>query len=169
MDVNNTDTNRTGKRKQSTDEALLRRVMGWLDNDENAIQVVNDEATGQHDESIQVPNNNSISTGQSLANDAETPLEGSDNTGHIIANDAETSLEGSNKVIIIELIERSKEEQLILDKATLLNLLNNSLFKDKYSGRPRYNYTKHQLVLSINEAEDVPGLLQMKNLQDADG
>ena len=50
-------------------------------------------------------------------------------------------------VIVMELIERSKEEQIIFDKATIQELLKKSPFGDKYSGRPRYIYGKNELVL----------------------
>ncbi|CAL4212072.1 unnamed protein product [Meganyctiphanes norvegica] len=77
------------------------------------------------------------------------------------------SIEVSDTLIIMDLVEETKN--LIKDRATILNLLRTSPFGPKYSGKPRFNYTKFQLVLVINEVRDIPELLQINKLTNDEG
>ena len=69
----------------------------------------------------------------------------------------------------MELHGRTKEEHLIRDKATIKALLRTSPFGPKYSGQPRHNYDKHELVLYVNDKRDVPELLGVTMLNNDEG
>ena len=75
----------------------------------------------------------------------------------------------SNNVVVIELVDKTKEEKLIVDKATILHLINSSAFNGKYSGLPRRLITKHQVVLNIINSDHVSELLLIDKLTNDEG
>ena len=84
-------------------------------------------------------------------------------------SDNEQDTEVSQPVIVIELLGKSKDEKLIVDKATILHLINSSVFKEKYSGEPRRMFSKHQIVLNITNPDHVSDLLNVEKLTNEEG
>ena len=84
-------------------------------------------------------------------------------------SDNEQDTEVSQPVIVIELLDKSKDEKLIVDKATILHLINTSDFKEKYSGEPRRMFSKHQIVLNIINPDHVSDLLKIEKLTNEEG
>ena len=105
------------------------------------------------------------------------PLEG--NSGHQSRDDQKVTLyvnacekekennlpsTQQNGTLTIEMKGASDTENLLEDRATLFNLLDNSAFQGKYSGQSRFLYKRKQLVLNIDNINDIPNLLEIKFL-----
>merc|ERR1711874_649096 len=67
--------------------------------------------------------------------------------------------------VIIELGEKAKNDNLIFNKATILELLRKSPFNDKYTGVIRPLFTKHSIVVNIIKKMDVDKLLETKKFE----
>ena len=126
--------------------------------------VVTEEPNDIDQQSVVIQRNTTETT---IVN-AEEPTTLHTDNNHDIATGNQNTYE-SDSVIVMELIDKSKDAKLILDRATIRNLLRNSPFGDKYSGKPRHNYTKHQLVLVIDNVNDIPELLKVNKLHNAEG
>ena len=72
-------------------------------------------------------------------------------------------------VIVMEFIGRTKEEKIINDKETVIELLRSSPFGTKITSKPRYIYGKDELVLSIDDNRDIPELVQINLLKNEEG
>ena len=96
--------------------------------------------------------------------------EGENPRSHETGNElnSEYSYEVDN-VLVVELIGKSKDEKIIKDKGTINNLIKNSPLGPKYSGLPRRNITKHELILVIDDKSCIPDLLKIENLRNDEG
>ena len=72
-------------------------------------------------------------------------------------------------LIIMELIGKSKDQNIIRDTDTLRYMINNSPIGPKYSGRPLFQYNNHIVKLYINDDRDIPELLKIVNLENEEG
>ena len=72
-------------------------------------------------------------------------------------------------IMVIELTGKGKETKLIKDKATILNLLRNSEFGDKFSGLIRRNIDKNEIIIVINDKKHCENLLLIQKLQNNEG
>ena len=70
----------------------------------------------------------------------------------------------SSHVFIVELIEASRSEDLINDRATIRHLINNSPLGPKSLGGIRFLPSAHKIVLHIINNEDIEGLLKLDKL-----
>ena len=84
-----------------------------------------------------------------------------DNSRMNISHEESIQEKKTSGVIIIEFVGRSKEENIINDKETVIELLRLSLFGTKISSKPRYIYGKDEIVLNIYDNRDIPELLQI--------
>ncbi|CAL4120772.1 unnamed protein product [Meganyctiphanes norvegica] len=78
----------------------------------------------------------------------------------------EASNSHNEGVIIISLIGKSKEENIIGDSDFMFNLLADSEFGNEMSSNPRYDKTKHEVVLNIKDSSRIPNLLRITELKD---
>jgi len=82
----------------------------------------------------------------------------------------ETNMDENEEVeeettVIIELGEKAKKDNLIFNKATLLELLRRSPFNGKFTGVIRPLFTKQSIVVNIIKKRDVDNLLEIKKLE----
>ena len=75
---------------------------------------------------------------------------------------------GDLSVLKIKFIEESVQENIIYDNATILKLLNSSLFAGAYEGTGRKLSSKHELILNIKDTTKTLDLLKVKYLQEDD-
>ena len=73
-----------------------------------------------------------------------------------------------NGTLIIQLLDKAKEEKLIEDQATIYHLLDNNSFRGKYSGLTRFNLNKNEIILNITNGEDIVELIKINKLIDPD-
>ena len=71
--------------------------------------------------------------------------------------------------LIIQFIQRSRDESIIYDKATIRNLLELSEFQNKYSSHFHYLHNKHELVIDIKNNQDIEHLINIKELKNEQG
>ena len=76
----------------------------------------------------------------------------------------DTTDEDDDVCIILQLGEKAITDQLIYCKATILELLRNSPFDGKHSGRPRIQYNKQRIILCIMDKRHVQELIQIREL-----
>ncbi|CAL4082131.1 unnamed protein product, partial [Meganyctiphanes norvegica] len=183
IDVNNSDQNRMNKRRNS--EKNSRNVKGRNEDDtqenNNADSLDGNQNENNTDSAEDVQNQNNSDADTTSVNGVQNQniiaeiAEVREENGGMESNtvvpesnectglqEGNNSIEVSNTLIIMDLVEEKKN--LIKDRATILNLLRIIPFGPKYSGKPRFNYTKFQLVLVINEVRDIPELLQINKL-----
>ena len=67
------------------------------------------------------------------------------------------------------MIDKSKDEQLIHDKATINYMIQNSPLGAKSTGIPRFQTTSHKIVLQIIDNDDIPELLLLNKLTNEEG
>ena len=72
-------------------------------------------------------------------------------------------------LIIMDLIGKTKDANLIRDTDTIKFMLKNSLFGPKYSGRPIFNYNSHSMKLFINNKNDADELMKVTQLYNEEG
>ena len=174
----NTEVEQKNKRKNEDDgdhnnNNPSKKPLEELDSLEETSNDVDQQSTIiQHPPPIENPNDIEQQSVVIQRNATETPIapaaEPTTLHNQDIAAGNQNTYE-SDSVIVIELINKSKEAKLIIDKATIRNLLRNSPFGDKYSGKPRPNFNKHQLVLVIDNVNDIPELLKINKLHNAEG
>ena len=129
-----------------------------------------------HEEDHRSPNvNNKRPSDESIENVRQRPredLENIDEAGEVTPanNTANTTAENqgnqnvSENTVIIEIINDSKDSQLIHDRATLNYMLRNSPLGQKSSGIPRFLTTKHKIIIHIVNKEEVAALLNTETL-----
>ena len=70
----------------------------------------------------------------------------------------------STNIMVVEFIVITREQKVIVDKARVRRMFLGSPFWGKFSGIPRPNFIKHELVLHIDNKDDIPALLTIDKL-----
>ncbi|CAL4132612.1 unnamed protein product [Meganyctiphanes norvegica] len=68
-------------------------------------------------------------------------------------------------VLIISLIGKSKEENIICDPDLMFTLIADSEFVNEISSSPIYNKTKNEVVLNIKDSNRIPYLIGIKEIK----
>ena len=126
-----------------------------------------DEHSGPMD--VNNSDENRVLKRKSPISDSRSVKARNEDQGHDETPVSDQDIEVSPPVIVIELIDKSKDEKLIVDKATILHLIDSSDFKEKYSGEPRRMFSKHQIVLNIINPDHVSDLLKIEKLNNEEG
>lgn len=113
----------------------------------------------QHEDGVQTPLPQDNPQDTTPNDDANSEMEG---------NPTEPEINVSNNIVIVELIDRSRDENLVKDGGTLRRIFATSPFGQCSSIYPRINHTAHKLIFSIDDIQDIPDLLKIESIRDED-
>lgn len=149
---------------------------------QDASQVnVNIEVTNQDDSQVErnvnMPNLESSQVNSEILNQISTAISqdhmsnedvdmGTANPGEVGDHNNGPQVSG---LIILEFIDKSKEEGIIHDRDTVRYMLDNSPFGTTYSGRPVFQFSTHSLKLFINDSREIHELLKIDKLSNEEG
>ena len=101
--------------------------------------------------------------------DASTTPRSNENDNMNVSFEESDNEVKTSGVMVIEFTGRTKEEKIINDKEMVIELLRLSPFGTKITSKPRYIYGRDELVLSIEDNRDIPELIQINFLKNAEG
>ena len=151
------DPNQTNKRKSEDDINTLANQAQRPREDYDDIEIEEDSAPGSGG---QIP-------GNQVSDNLHIPAQHQQNNVQHLPNYNQNTDEGdevSQHLLVIELVDRSVNENLIKDSATLLNIIKSSPIGAKSSGKPRILTTSQKVVLHITNKHDITDLLTIDNI-----
>ena len=78
------------------------------------------------------------------------------------------NLEVSGSTIVIQFINKSKDENIIHDRGTFNHLINNSPFAEVIEGQGRFKFGSHEYIINIKNNKDLSKLLSIDHLDNKD-